>query len=184
MGVRSPAAPLTALLTVVVLTAVLVAPAAAHAPEPHHITVQAGPYPVEVGFSEWPPLAERSLDITFTPEGGIEGKTATLTMVGLAGTDFQDSGPLGRHPRQRDRWGLDLIALPLAGTWTMELMVDGPEGAGAATVGPIEVGPRPGPPAIAAYLVGVLPLLAVIGLVVAGWRRVRPGQTTDGGSWA
>ena len=179
MGNHSLAAPHAALLTFVWLT-----PAAAHAPEAHHVVMQAGPYPVEVGFSEWPPLAERSLDITFTPEGGIEGKTATLTMVGPEGTDFQNSGPLGRHPRQRDRWGLDLIALPAEGTWTMEIEVAGPEGEGAATVGPIEVGPRPGPPAAAAYLVGVLPLVAVVGLVVAGWRRVRPAETSDARSWA
>jgi hypothetical protein len=179
MRSRSLAAPLAALLTLL-----LIAPVAAHAPETHHVQLQAGPYPVEVGFSEWPPLAERSFDITFTPEGGIEGKTASLTMVGPEGTDFQDSGPLGRHPRQRERWGLDLIALPLAGAWTMELEIDGPEGLGAATVGPFEVGPRPGPPAPLAYLVGVLPLLAVVGLVVAGWRRIRPAETSDARSWA
>ncbi len=179
MRARSLAAPLAALLTLLLLS-----PAAAHAPEPHHLQVQVGPYPVEVGFSEWPPLAERSLDITFTPADGIEGKTASLTLIGPRGTDYRDSGPLGRHPRQRDRWGLDLIALPLAGAWTMELAIDGPRGAGTATVGPIEVGPRPGPPAPAAYLVGVLPLLAVVGLIVTGWRRVRPAQAADARSWA
>lgn len=169
------------LVTLLGLTA---GPAAAHAPEPHHLEVQAGPYPVEVGFSEWPPLAERSLDITFTPAGGIADKTATLTMVGPEGEDFQNSGPLGRHPRQRELWGLDLIALPLEGDWTLELAIDGPQGVGAATIGPIAVGPRPGPPAPVAYLVGILPLVAVAGLVAAGWRRVRPRATAAARSWA
>ena len=159
-------------------------PAQAHAPEPHHIAVQVGPYPVEVGFSEWPPLAERSIDITFTPTDGIEGKAASLTMIGPEGTDFQNSGPLGRHPPQRERWGLDLIALPTEGAWTMELEIDGPEGTGAATIGPFDVGPRPGPPTPLAYLVGVLPLLAVVALIVVGWRRVGPARVPAAGSWA
>lgn len=173
------AAPLAALALLL-----WVSPLSAHAPESHHITVQAGPYPVEVGFSEWPPLAERSLDITFSPAGGIEGKTAALTMNGPTGTDYQDSGPLGWHPRQRTLWGLDLIALPLAGAWTMELEISGPEGPGAATVGPFEVGARPGPPAPLAYLIGIVPLLAVVGLIVTGWRRVHPAATVDVRSWA
>ena len=180
MRARSLVASLAALLILLLP----ISPVMAHAPEPYHVQIQAGPYPIEVGFSEWPPLAERSLDITFTPAGGIEGKTAALTLVGPEGTDFQESGPLGRHPRQRERWGLDLIALPLAGTWTMELEVDGPAGPGVGTVGPFEVGPRPGPPAPLAYLIGVLPLLAVAVLIVAGWRRVRPAQTADARSWA
>jgi len=179
MGRRPLAAPLAALLMLLIGS-----PISAHAPEPHHITVQAGPYPVEVGFSEWPPLAERSIDITFTPADGIEGKSASLTVIGPDGTDFQNSGPLGRHPRQRERWGLDLIALPAEGPWTMELEIDGPRGGGAATIGPIEVGPRPGPPAPLAYLVGVLPLVAVAALIVAGWRRVRPAQAPAAQSWA
>jgi hypothetical protein len=43
----------------------------------HRETVQVGPYRLEVGFSQYPVRAERSLDITFTPVGGIQGLSGT-----------------------------------------------------------------------------------------------------------
>lgn len=36
----------------------------------HREVVAAGPYRIDVGFTEWPLRAERSLDILFEPEGG------------------------------------------------------------------------------------------------------------------
>lgn len=183
MRTPRPAGRRAVLAAALLLATQIPMPARAHAPEPHHIQVQADPYPVEVGFSEWPLVAERSVDITFTPADGIAGKTATIIVTGPHGTDFEESGTLGRHPRQRDRWGLDLIALPAEGDWTFTLAIDGPRGPGTATVGPIAVGPRPGPPAPLAYLVGVLPLFAVAALIVVGWCRVRPGRTAEAATW-
>lgn len=176
-----------ALLVLLALLAVLAAvPAGAHELEPFHTTVQAGPYPVEVGFSEWPVLAERSIDITFMPAGGIADKSAALALVppGIApgGPDARPARALGRHPRQRDYWGLDLIALPAEGEWTLALTIDGPAGPGAATLA-LPVGPRPGPPPLPMWLLGILPAVALVVLLVAGWRRVRPGRTADAAAW-
>ena len=69
------------------LLLLLLAPSsvAAHASDPHHETIQAGPYEVLVGFSEWPIRADRSLDITFEPEGGIESKSATIRITDPGG---------------------------------------------------------------------------------------------------
>lgn len=172
------------LLLVLLLAPLLAAPVAAHELEPHHVLVQAGPYPVEVGFSEWPVLAERAVDITFLPEGGIAGKTAALALVPPGGDEqaYRLSGPLGRHPRQRDFWGLDLIALPAEGEWTLALTVDGPAGPGEAAL-PLPVGPRPGPPPLPMWLLGILPAAAIAALVAAGWRRVRPGRTPAAAVW-
>ena len=174
---------LTLTLPMLLLLAVLPFPAAAHAPETHHLTVQAGPYPVEVGFSAWPLVAERSFDITFTPADGIEGKQATIDLAGPNGPERRISGTLGRHPRQRDVWGLDLISLSDPGPWTMDLAIEGPLGPGRATIGPIDVGLRPGPPPLPMYLIALIPFLAIVAAIVVAWRRVRPGSTPEATAW-
>jgi hypothetical protein len=157
--------------------------ASAHTPESHHMTVQAGPYPMEVGFSDWPLVAERSFDVTFTPEDGIAGKTATIQVMGPSGPERRVSGTLGRHPRQRDIWGLDLISLPDEGEWTFVVGIDGPLGPGEATIGPIPVGPRPGPAPLPMWLIAALPLFAIAGGIMTAWRRVRPGRTPEASAW-
>lgn len=157
--------------------------AAAHTPEPYHETIQVGPYAVEVGVSEWPILAERSVDITFTPAGGIADKTATIALDGPAEVEFWRTGALGRHPRDRERWGLDLIALPAAGDWTMTLTIDGPQGTGTGQFGPFRVGPRPGPPPAPMWLIGALPVFFLAWLLGRAWLRIRPGRTADARSW-
>lgn len=136
-----------------------------------------------IGFSEWPVLAERSIDITFEPEGGIEGKSASIRLTGPDG-DLFVVGPLGRHPRQRSLWGLDLIALPSSGDWTIELTVDGPLGSGTGTLAGIAVGERPGPPPLPLWLVATLPLVFLLWLGVRGWRSVRPGRSPAATVWA
>lgn len=156
--------------------------AGAHAADPHHETMQVGPYVVQVGFSEWPIQAERSIDITFEPEGGIADKSATLKLIGPDGEVFEN-GPLGRHPRQRQYWGLDLIALPMQGDWTITLAIDGLEGHGEATLNAIPVGPRPGPPPAPIWLIATLPLIFLLGISVRGWRAVRPRQAPEANAW-
>jgi hypothetical protein len=89
-----------------------------------------------------------------------------------------------RHPRFRDVWGVDLIALPWAGDWALELTIDGPLGHGVTTVGPITLLERPGPPATAAWIVGVLPIAYLVWLVARSWSRVRPGRTAEARVWA
>jgi hypothetical protein len=158
------------------------ATARAHPSDPHHETIQVGPYEVIVGFSQWPIRAERSLDITFEPEGGIADKTATIEITDPNG-DWYEVGPLGRHPRQRDLWGLDLIALPAQGDWTIELTIDGPKGIGTGTLTGISVGERPGPPLSPMWLIAILPLVFLLWLGIRAWFMVRPGRTAEAHSW-
>lgn len=56
--------------------------------------------PVLVGFSEWPIRAERSLDITFDPQGGIEGKSAAIRITDPqgSGTGILSAIPVGERP--------------------------------------------------------------------------------------
>lgn len=160
-----------------------VAPAAAHEAVPYQERIMAGPYPVDVWVSDWPIAAERSVDLTFTSEGGITDKTARIRMIMPDGSDYFES-PLPRHPRNRSVWGLDLIALPEAGPWRIELTVDGAEGIGTGMFGPMALLEQPGPPPTLSWLLGVLPPLILLGgLFAIVWRRFPASARSRAWSW-
>jgi hypothetical protein len=173
---------LAVLLTAVVASLGLATPALAYAPVEvvHTEQVAVGPYKLAVGFSTWPIRAMRSLDFTFLPDGGIAGRSGTLTVTG-AGTATESDGEgghrprLARHPRKRDSWGLDVRALNDPGTYTFTFTIDGPQGHGEGAVA-VEVLDQPGPPLALSWAVGTLPGWGLIALVLTAWRRVRPGR--------
>mgnify|MGYP000147274548 CR=1 FL=1 len=176
-----------ALLLLLVLGAFIAAPAAALAHgggpivEVYQETVDVGPYRIEAGFTEWPLRAERSLDIVFHADEGIAGKQGTVTLVAPSGGTEETM--LVRHPRQREDWGLDVIALPEEGAWTFQFAVDGPLDPGAGTLA-VPVGPRPGPPELVGWLPGLTVAAAMIGAVIFGWWRVRPARQPEAWAWA
>jgi hypothetical protein len=147
----------------------------------HEEQVQAGPYSLTVGFSRWPLNADRSLDMLFTPAGGIAGLSGTLTLVSPSG--LEEQMPLARHPRQRSVWGLDVVALPEAGPWSLVFTIDGPQGQGVGRLAPLTLGERPGPDIALSWAIGLLPLFGLVGLVVVAWLKVRPGRRADTWSW-
>ena len=151
------------------------APAMAQPYEPvkvvHSEQVQAGPYRLTAGFSTWPVKAMQSLDFTFVPEGGIGGKSGTLTLIAPDGGRQQDN--LVRHPRNRKVWGLDIQALPQQGRWTLRFALNGPSGSGTGDVA-ITVLEQPGPPMGISWAISSLPLLGLVTLIVTGWRRTWP----------
>ncbi|GHH32918.1 hypothetical protein [Lentzea cavernae] len=151
----------------------LAAPALAFEPVNvvHTEKVQAGPYDLTIGFSTWPVKAMQSLDFTFAPENGIEGKKGTLTLF-REGVEADDS-PLARHPRKREVWGLDIFALPEQGTWTMKFDVEGPAGAGSGELKSLQVMEQPGPPMGLSWAISTIPLFGLIALIVVAWRRTR-----------
>jgi hypothetical protein len=165
-----------AALAAVVATLVVATPALAYPPVDivHTEQVTAGPYHVTVGFSTWPIRAMRSLDFTFTPDGGIAGKSGRLT-IGGPGVRERTS-PLVRHPRRRDAWGLDVRALEKAGTYSFTFAVDGPQGHGEGTLPGIAVLSQPGPPLTVSWIVGSLPAVVLIAIIAVAWRRTRPGR--------
>ena len=165
------------LLALAAVAGLLFATAApANAYEPVNIVhtehVQAGPYSLTVGFSTWPLKAMQSLDFTFIPEGGIEDKSGTLTMLG-PGNLQRRAQPLVRHPRKRDVWGLDVRSLPQPGEWTFRFTVNGPAGSGTGDLRALPVQEQPGPPMGVSWAVSTLPLIGLVVLVVVAWRRTR-----------
>ncbi|HEV3358095.1 MAG TPA: hypothetical protein VG247_14970 [Pseudonocardiaceae bacterium] len=153
-------------------------PASAYAPVDivHTERVQAGPYAVTVGFSTWPIRAMRSLDFTFSPDGGIADKSGSLIMTGPEFGPRGSDSPLVRHPRKRDVWGLDVQALNTPGSYTIGFVINGPQGQGEGTLNNLTVLDQPGPPLPLSWAVGTLPLGALLVFLVIVWRRTRPGK--------
>lgn len=171
-------------LLIVAMVAMLPSMVFAHEADPHHEMVTVGPYLVEVGFSQWPPLAEQSLDITLMPEGGITGKEATAVFHSPSGAFVEHNGIVGRHPRMRDYWGFDLIALPEPGEWTIDLIISGTDGEGRGTIGPFTVGERPGPTPLPMWVIGLLPVVGIAIGAVVSWRRIHPGTLPEATEWS
>lgn len=166
----------------VVLAAVLAlfgaVPAFAYAPVDivHTEQVRVGPYTLTVGFSTWPIRAMRSLDFTFMPDGGIADKSGSLILQGPGFDDGQRGTPLVRHPRKRDTWGLDTLALDTPGTYNFGFVIDGPQGQGRGTLDGVTVLNQPGPPLPLSWAVGSLPFGALLVFLAIAWRRTRPGR--------
>lgn len=175
---------LVPVLGILILSLGTTAPAAvAHEAIPYQEEIMMGPYPMEVWVSDWPIAAERSVDFTFNPEGGIADKSAEIRFLMPDGEVYFDR-PLPRHPRNRSVWGIDLIALPVEGPWLIELTVTGPEGTGHGTFGPMNLIEAPGPPPALSWAIGLAPpLLLLTGLGVAAWRRFPPGTRRLAWSW-
>lgn len=140
----------------------------------HTEHVQVGPYPVTVGFTVWPLRAMQSLDFTFEPNGGIAGKSGTVTAIAPDGRE--DGDRLSRHPRNRDVWGLDVESLDSSGTWTLRFSIDGPQGEGSGDLA-VDVLEQPGPPLALSWLVGLTPLGLTVVFFAVVW--IRTGRRSN-----
>jgi hypothetical protein len=161
----------------------------------HSEQVKLGDSTLTVSFSQWPLRESRSLDFTFEPGEGIQGRTARLRAIEPAGQPagtlgqmgaVEDSSgwfPLPRHPRDRSAWGLDVVSLPKEGGWRFEFEVKGPEGTSTASL-PVEVGPQPGPPYALSWAVAMLPWILLIPLLAYGWVRARPLRLAGTRAWS
>lgn len=145
----------------------------------HTEQLEVGGLQITVGFTEWPLQAERSLDMTFNPTGGIAGKTVLTRFVKPDGTQWFGAQPLPRFPRDRTVWGFDSLALPMQGNWRLELSVNDQK----ATL-PLTVLERPaGPPGKLITALAMIPILAVFVLAIRAWLRVKPLRQLESRSW-
>lgn len=146
-----------------------------------------------VSFTKWPIRALQSLDFTFEPAGGIEGRTGLVTTVspsgdrrGLQGIVLErrgDSIVLPRHPRARQVWGLDVVSLPEEGTWRFEFAVEGRGGTSTGVL-PIRAIEQPGPPLALSWTVALTPWAPVAVLVAVGWGRTRRIRKSAPPAWS
>ena len=148
-------------------------------PVKHTQQLEVGNLKLTVGFTEWPLQAERSLDMTFSPEGGIAGKTVLARFVKPDGTQWGEARPLPRFPRDRTVWGYDSAALPIEGNWRLELSVGNQK-----AMLPLTVLERPvGPPGNLITALALIPILAVFVLAIRAWLRVKPLRQLEAKSW-
>ncbi len=149
----------------------------------HLEKLRVGPYTLHVGFSEFPVRAERSVDITLRPKGGIMGKTGSSKLITPKGEVVEENPFLPRFPRNRTVWGFDSVALPYPGKWLLEITVKGSAGTHTAPL-LINVGERPaGPPSNLILALATLPILAVLVLAIRSWWRVRPLRHQESRAW-
>jgi hypothetical protein len=159
-------------------------------PIKHQKIVQVGPYRVVVGFSEWPVQAERSLHITFTPDGGITELKGVRKFIPAGGLseNQKDRYPfdarLVRFTRDQSVWGDDDISFASQGTRTLEISIDGPKGKGVGRLENLSIGERPaGPPASLIYALSLIPVLALLVIAARSWRQVRPAEKRETHAW-
>jgi hypothetical protein len=149
----------------------------------HTETVQIGPYSMKVGFSRWPVLAQQSLDVLFMPEGGIKGKTATLTVIDPAGDFWAEGYIIPRFPRDRSIWGFDITAFDIEGQHKFKLELDGPEGKATGEIDVVMLPPPPFLPTLVSWVIGLSPLIIILVTVLTAWFRVRPGKRENTWVW-
>jgi hypothetical protein len=172
-------------LGVAALVALGSAPAASAQVEPitivHSERVALGSGALTASFTDWPVRAGRSLDFTFEPDGGIEGRSGTVRAIspsgepkalGIVGLRGDPDMQLQRHPQARHAWGLDVAALPEEGLWRFEFTVRGPDGTTTAEL-PVAAGPAPGPPMAVSWAVGMAPWAVAALLLARRWLRAR-----------
>jgi hypothetical protein len=154
----------------------------------HTEKVQVGPYNVTVGFSRWPVQADRSFDLIFDVEGGIQDKNGTVTLVAPTLRDADDffnyPFPLSRFARDRNVWGFDVIAFPEQGQWQYQFVIDGPRGQGEGTLDVVFLERPPFLPGIVNWSLGFIPLIALFVLIIVSWLRVRPGKRAETWTWS
>jgi hypothetical protein len=137
--------------------------------------IKVGTRNVTVRFSDYPVRAERSLNITFSPEGGIAGLTATGKFE-----DRTREFPLERFPSNRKVWGFDDISFKEPGKRIFELSIAG-VGKGRLE---FAVGERPaGPSSELIYALGIMPILALFVLAIRAWRKVQPAKQSETYNW-
>lgn len=142
----------------------------------HTETMRVGEREVSVQFTgDWPPLAQKSLDIIFAPGQGTRNLHGSFRVLGPDGRTELAQPYLPRYPRDARYWGLDSTAIPSQGPHRLVLTIG--QDSGTLT---FPVGPAPdGPPRPLITLMALLPALGVLLLAVRAWWRVRPLRHVD-----
>lgn len=137
------------------------------------VTMAAGPYIVDINLYQDPPSTDQPLEVTVVPhDRGLPLSGLIVAQPGL-GTD---AVPLHtKLTAAGDNTGTlrGSISMPVRGAWQIVIQLDGPRGAGSATV-PVVVGAPGAMPEWLAWLIGSSPLLFI---AVWVWQQHRYRRT-------
>lgn len=134
-------------------------------------TLVAGPYIVDVTFSEDPPQIEQPLDVTVVAHSQMDLSGSLIAQPGL-GTD---SIPVHTAftPDQKKPWILTgSIHLSVRGAWHLVFALNGERGQGTASIDVTVTAPNPMPLWLG-WLIGLLPLVGFAWLIWQQWRYRR-----------
>ncbi len=146
--------------------------------------VTAGPYQLKVSLYNDPANAGFALPFAIAPQSSIhDGLTYTVVTVpgqGVSATPVRAS----LSPDANVPGGVQGEAeIPVSGSWTLHIDVDGPQGHGS-TIVPITATAPPAVPSWLGWLVGLLPFYTIIALLVIYWRRRDQAQAVAVGQAA
>jgi len=124
------------------------------------VTMAAGPYIVDINLYQDPPYTDQPLQLTVVPhDSSLQLSGQIIAQPGL-GTD---AVPLhAKLTAIGDKTGTlrGSVSMPVHGAWQIVIQLDGPRGAGSATV-PVVVGAPGAMPEWLAWLIGSSPLLFI-----------------------
>jgi hypothetical protein len=181
---------LAKLLLPLLILLLLPASALAHGgsqPLVYEETVEINGQKVRVGFSEWPPVAQKSIEFAVHPyEGKVTGMTGKIRLIPDKSVGYlrgEIVRGLATWPGNEDALVLQMNGIPLPGTWRMEVILTDANGKeGKATTAPFTVADPPGIPQWAGWAIGLIPLYCLIGFFIAEARRTRREIALDGGA--
>jgi hypothetical protein len=151
-------------------------PVLADDPPVRVVDVDAGPYPLRIGLYADPVRA--GIDLPFGIEWGLfVSGPLTFAVEAVPAPGRETASVRGRvesspEPLPGPAGVPGNIRLPTAGTWQLEVTVDGPEGRGKASV-PVEVLPPPVIPVWLAWAIGLLPVYGFLSFMLTQWWRLR-----------
>lgn len=159
-------------------------PALAHEAGPlRSLDKRVGPYPVRVEYYT-EPRGGQPLIFSIEPSAATSGLRYTVTAI--PGTTV-NAVPVRAtvyatpdHPN-----GVEgSVQLPVSGQWLLSIEIDGPQGLGTEDV-PVLAGAPPAIPEWLGWLIGLLPVWAMAGFILAQSRRaarVRPALAEAAGT--
>jgi len=155
-----------------------IAPAGAHPAGPaRSVPITVGPYQVLVSFYDDPPRAGRALAFSIDPAPGVQlpGRlqVAARAEPGPGTNAVPVRASVGAHA-EVPAGVAGTVNLPVAGSWTLVLDFQEPLGPARAQV-PLRALPPPAIPPWLGWLIGLLPVFALVGVLAGqswlGWRR-------------
>ena len=150
-------------------------PAAAHNTGPlKTFPVHIGPYPATVNYYS-NPRGGQALQFTIVPDRSVRGPLH-YQVTAVPGTSV-DAVPVKAvlEPDVDNPAGTaGRVNLPVSGQWLLSVDVAGPLGPGAGDV-PILAGAPPAMPEWLGWLIGLLPVWAILGFILAQARRAGRG---------
>ena len=141
--------------------------AASHDQPAQSQTLVAGPYTIVMGLSTSQPIVDQDFTVTIVPRASVT-LSGTLQAQPGPGTD----GIIVRralvadaaHPQTLNSG----IRVPVRGAWTLVVNLNGPQGAGSASMDIIVAVPNAIPP-WQGWAIGLLPLVGFIWLIWRQW---------------